>query len=138
MLSALGLLALAGLAGLLVQAGIGSNRELAPPWDPLVLNVLVETRYGVLVIARFALLLVLTGLLIPPRNRWNRVAALPFLALLLLTISLGSHAASASNPDSCSSPTWSTWPGASVWVGGLFLFLAGLSPARPRSAMRTR
>ena len=139
MLSALGLLALAGLAGLLVQAGIGSNRELAPPWDPLVLNVLVETRYGVLVIARFALLLVLTGLLLPPRNRWNRTAALPFLALLLLTISLGSHAASASNPDFLLLADLVHLAGASVWVGGLFLFLAGLFALRAlEPAMRTR
>ncbi len=141
MLASLVALGFVNLLGILVQAGIGARAVLAPPWDPQVLNVLLDTRYGALVLARFGLLFALAGLLLPPPNAWNRWTALPVLTLLLLTLSLGSHAAASEAPLFPVLVDLAHLAAASVWVGGLFLFLAGLlvsrrleRPARTRLA----
>ena len=122
---ALILLAAASLLGVLVEAGAFQGRWLVPPWDPQAVAALTGSRTGVLALARLAAVLALAGTLLPAPNRWNRWAALVFLGLALLTISLGSHAAAQSNPFMLSADL-AHLLAASFWIGGLVLFLAGL------------
>jgi copper transport protein len=119
------LLAAATLLGVLVQAAAFKGTFLAAPWDPQVLIVLTATRYGVLALTRLAALFLLAGTLLPPAGRWNRFAAVLLLALTLLTISLDSHAASEESLLPILSDT-AHLAAASVWVGGLGLFLTSL------------
>ncbi len=125
----LALLGTASLLGVLVEAAAFEGGWILPPWDPEVLTILTGARYGLLALARLAALFALAGVLLPSPNRWNRWAALPLLALLLLSVSLGSHAAAQSNPWMIAADL-AHLLAASVWVGGLGLFLASLWWAR--------
>ncbi|HEX9013971.1 MAG TPA: copper resistance CopC family protein, partial [Anaerolineaceae bacterium] len=115
--AALLLLALTSLVGVFVQAGQASGTGFALPWSSQALSVWLGTRYGLLVIARAALLLILAGLLLPPANRWNRWAALPVLAGFASTLSLQSHAAAQPDPFLPVAADLAHLLAASVWVG---------------------
>ncbi len=91
-------LAVASIFGLLLQAGQASGVEIAAPWDPATGRILFETRFGAWWIARFALTLALAGLLPRAATRRARWIAVGVALLLLLTISLGSHAAAEPRP----------------------------------------
>ncbi len=125
MASGLILLGLSGLLGILVQAAAFEGQALVLPWNPQVLIVLTGTQYGVLVLARLAALFGLAGLLLPAVNRCRIFAALPLLAFIGLTLSLGSHAEAQANFWMVSADLLHL-AAASVWVGGLGLFLASL------------
>ena len=132
-------LAVASLFALLLQAGQASGAEIAAPWDAAVGRILFETRFGALWIARFALTLALAGLL--PHNSTGRARWLAFglSLLLLLTLSLGSHAAAELRPALPVVADWAHLVAASVWVGGLTHFVAGLWAAQQSDAsLRTR
>ena len=134
---ALIVLMLGNVAGLLVQAGQASGFEIAAPWSAAVNGVLFTTRYGVLWIARLALIFALTGLLsaADPR-RW---LVLGVSLLLLLSISLGSHAAAEAQPTLPVFADWIHLLAASIWIGGLIHFALGLRAVRDRDAgFRTR
>jgi copper transport protein len=116
---------------LLTQAGQAAGADFAAPWSDATARVLFVTRFGALWLARFGLLVALSGLVLvaapTPRRRW---IALGLNALNLLTLSLASHAAAEPQP---------LWPvlgdtlhllAASVWVGGLLYFVAGLWKTR--------
>ncbi len=124
--AALALLGLASLLGVMVQAGEAADSGIAWPWSGPALSVWVSSRYGILVIARLAAGLALAGLLLAPPNRWNRWAAFPLLVGLALTYSLSSHAAAQPAPFFPVISDTLHLLAASVWVGGLFLFVAGL------------
>ena len=91
-------LIVASIISLLVQAGQAGGVAIAAPWQAAMTSVLFSTRYGVLWIARLALTFVLIGLLLrnltdlqtSRREQWLMFGA---AVLLLLSISLGSHAA---------------------------------------------
>jgi copper transport protein len=129
----------ASLIGLLVQAGQVSGTEMAVPWSSAVNNVLFQTRYGALWLARMVLALGLMGLLTkssPKRERW---IASGVALLLLLTISLGSHAAAEPQPTLPVVADWLHLLAASIWIGGLIYFVAGLWATRHLDrALRTR
>ena len=132
-------LAVASLFALLLQAGQASGAEIAAPWDAAVGRILFETRFGALWITRFALTLALAGLL--PHNSTGRARWLAFglSLLLLLTLSLGSHAAAELRPALPVVADWAHLVAASVWVGGLTHFVAGLWAAQQSDAsLRTR
>ncbi len=132
-------LTVANFFGLLLQAGQASGAEISAPWDPAVGKILFLTRFGTWWIARFALTLALAGLLPRARNKWTRRAAVGVALLLLLTISLGSHAAAEPKPALPVFADWLHLVAASVWVGGLTHFVAGMWAARPiEPAPRTR
>jgi copper transport protein len=122
----LALIGLASLAGALVQAGQAAGVGVAWPWSGATIQILIDSRYGVLVIARLALGLALAGLALAPANGWNRWAALPLLLGLGLTLSFESHAAAQPAPFIPVASDLVHLLAASVWVGGLFLFLAGV------------
>jgi copper transport protein len=123
---ALALVGLASLLGVMAQAGEATGSGIAWPWSAAALSVWVNSRYGLLVIARLAAGLALAGLVLAPANRRNRWAALPLLVGLALTYSLTSHAAAQPAPLLPVASDTLHLLAASVWVGGLFLFVAGL------------
>jgi copper transport protein len=133
---ALLLLMAASLIWLLLQAGRAAGQELALPWAPTVGQVLFTTRFGVLWLARIALALLTFWLLQlegSPRNRWLAFGA---GSLLLLTISLGSHAAAEPEPFLPILSDWIHLIAASVWVGGLIHFVAAMVATRALEAAR--
>jgi copper transport protein len=127
--------ALSALAQASEAAGVAPAQALGEPLQ----RALVGTRYGALFGARVALALAL-GLLLPlaagtPRGplRW---VALALAGALLLTLSLGAHAAAASILTGLVvAVDWLHVAAASVWVGGLAqlcLVAAGLTAAARR------
>ncbi len=127
-------LSVASLLALLVQAGQASGTELAPPWAPAVGGVLFHTRFGALWLARLALLLGIVGLALGRRRPGELRLALGGGALLLLTLSLGSHAAAEPRPLLPVVADWLHLAAASVWVGGLTHFAAGMWSLHSRRA----
>jgi len=123
-------LGLASILGLLVQAGQASGLEIAAPWMPATGQILFSTRYGVLWLARFVLLLVLVTTLLEIKSQRARWISFSPSLLLLLTISLGSHAAAEPKPLWPVVGDWIHLVAASVWVGGLTHFVAGIWMAR--------
>lgn len=123
-------LGLANLILLLVQAGQASGLEIAAPWMPATGQILFSTRYGVLWLARFVLLLVLVTTLLEMKSQRARWISFSLSLLLLLTISLGSHAAAEPKPLWPVVGDWIHLAAASVWVGGLTHFVAGIWIAR--------
>lgn len=117
-------LLIASVFGLLVHAGQASGAEIAAPWSNAVNVVLFNTRYGALWIARFALTLALAGALLEANTKRQRWIAFGLSLLLLLAISLGSHAAAEPQPIAPVAADWIHLLAASVWVGGLTHFVA--------------
>ncbi len=132
-------LAVANIFGFLLQAGQASGVEIAAPWDAATGRILFATRFGALWIARFAFTLALAGLLPRAATRRARWIAVGVALLLLLTISLGSHAAAEPRPALPIAADWAHLAAAAVWVGGLTHFVAGMWAARRiDSSARTR
>ena len=123
-------LLLASLIWLLLQAGQASGQEIAWPWDPVLSEILFTTRFGALWLARIVLALVLLWLLPQARDGWQQWVALLAGLLMLLTISLGSHAAAQPEPVLPILSDWLHLTAASIWVGGLIYFLTGLTATR--------
>jgi copper transport protein len=123
---ALSVLGLAIGLGLLVQAGRASDAEISAPWSQAVDRLLFTTRSGALWLARVALTFALAGLLTHARRRRDRWIAFGVSLLLLLTISLGSHAAAAPQPVMPILADWIHLLAASILVGGLVHLTAGL------------
>src|SRR5690606_12115447 len=127
---ALLVLVLASLFWLLVQGGQATGREFALPWEPALIQVLFTTRFGVLLIVRLLLAVLLVRWLLDEGGRWQRWAGLVAGLLILLTISLGSHAAAEPSPSLPIIADWIHLIVASFWVGGLFFFATGMFATR--------
>jgi copper transport protein len=123
-LGALTSLAVANFLGLIAQAGFGQ------PWPGAFLTLALDTRLGLLGIARFGFVFFLAGLLIPPPNRWNRWAGLAACLVLLLTFSLESHAAAEPRPLVPLLADCIHLTAVSIWIGGLFCFLGAVFSLR--------
>jgi copper transport protein len=126
LIGALVLLITADVLSLFAQAGQVSGQVIGWPWNPEFRTVLLNTRFGALVIARLGLAFILAGLLLPKATRWNRYLALAICPLLLLTFSLESHAASEPLPTLPILSDWVHFAAISVWVGGLISFLGAV------------
>ena len=113
-----------------LQAGLASGQVILPPWDPRLAAILFTTRFGALALARLGLGFAAAGLLLPPENRWNRWAGLLACLALALTFSLESHAADAAAPFLPVLADCIHLAAVSVWVGGLYHFLAALRSTR--------
>jgi len=120
----------ANVLALLSQAGQASGGELALPWSEATGNILFNTRYGALWIARLALALALAGLLPTATAKRDRWIAIVVSLLLLLTISLGSHAATEAEPLLPVAADWLHLVAASAWVGGLTHFVVAMWAVR--------
>ncbi len=123
-------LLLAGIFWLMVQAGQVSGGGLAWPGQTAVTRVLFMTRFGALWAGRLVVAAVMWVLLKRPSTILNRWLFLAASMLLLLTLSLGSHAAAKPEPLLPVLADWLHLMAASVWVGGLFHFLAALLALR--------
>ncbi len=125
------ILLLANILWLLVQGGQATRAEIAAPWNPALAQILFNTRFGILWLSRIALAMILVGLLLAaePKKR-ERWASLGIGWLLLLTISLGSHAAAQPNPLLPILSDWVHLAAASAWVGGLIFFVVALFSIR--------
>lgn len=127
---ALILLAIAGVVAFLTQAGQASGVEIAAPWSSAAGGVLFNTRFGALWIVRLGLMFAIAGLLSPTATARDRWIAFGLSLLLLLTISLGSHAAAEPRPLFPVAADFIHLAAASIWVGGLTHFVAGMWAAR--------
>jgi copper transport protein len=123
---ALLILLLASLLWLLIQAGQAAGVAIAAPWSPALRQVLFSTRFGVLWLAR--VVLILAALWLVQRIRSGRQQWLIFAAgfLILLTISMGSHAAAEPKPLIPIIADWIHLIAASLWIGGLIQFAIAL------------
>ena len=138
-ISGLVLLLAANLLNLMVQSGQASGAIFGLPWQPAFYNLLFNTRLGVLGIARFGLAFIIASLLLSKPKLWNRLLGIAACVLLLFTFSLESHASGEQNFILPLFADWIHLMAASVWVGGLFYFLAGLRSSRTlESGQRTR
>jgi len=117
---------IANLIALLIHAGQASGAEIAAPWSDAASSVLFNTRFGALWIARIALAFALAGLLSETRAAREQWIAFGLSLLILLTISLGSHAAADPQPALPVAADWIHLAAASVWVGGLTHFVAAM------------
>ena len=118
---------------LLTQAGQASGGQIAAPWNSTVSQLLFATRLGALWLGQLTLGVTLGGLLPPagtfgPRRRWPAQGWLTLGAagLLVLALSLASHAAADPHPFVPILADWVHLASASVWVGGLIYFATGL------------
>ncbi len=121
----IGALILTGMATLVVLAS-ESNGLIDASLISSFFTILLSTRAGLLAMTRLAILFILVGLLVPPENKWNRLASLPAALLLLLTIGLLSHAAAQSPALLAVTLDLVHLTAACAWAGGLGFFLVGL------------
>jgi copper transport protein len=129
------LLIVGTLLWVLAQAGQVTGGVMAFPWDPAVFQVLFTTRFGALILARLLLALLMVPLLLVSPTNTKRIVALVLGLLVLLTISLGSHAAAEADPLLPILADWVHLAMASFWVGGLVYFTAAMLATRPEGAL---
>ena len=130
----------ANLLGWWAQAAQAVGGPVPAPWDPAMGTVLFTTRFGALWSARLLLCLGLATCLPRSRSTFARLASIVMAGALLLDISLGSHAATEASPALPILGDWLHMLAASIWVGGLIHFIAGLIAlqrlaARPRTKL---
>ncbi len=127
-LGRLALLLLGGVVmlGLLVQGGKATGSLLAPPWSPALRKMLFTSRFGGLWTLRFALSVALVGLSWNAHTRRQLWLTFAAGAGILMTISLGSHAAAEASPYLPIASDWLHLIAASIWVGGLSHFALGM------------
>ena len=137
----IGLIALfLGLAiGILSEAGQATGNELAWPWSAEASRVILQTRLGLIWLARLGLAFADVWLIKSRSAKWKPWAALAAGFGLLFTISLTSHAATETDyllpvlSDSLH------MTGMCFWFGGLAYLLTGLRVIRELdAAVQTR
>ncbi len=134
--------------GLLSQAGQTTGNELALPWASETNAVLIESKLGLIWLARLGLVLIGVWLtrshFAPSKNRdylagWKRWAGFVVCLALLFTISLTSHAATEMRPILPILADWLHLVGMSFWFGGLIYLFTGLRELRRMTGtLRTR
>jgi len=117
------------LLGLWSQAALVGG-GLATASDPALGRVLLSTRYGALWSARVALALAIGAMTYRRNSGRLRLLALLPAAGLLLTLSLGSHSATDARPALPVLNDFAHLAAASIWVGGLTHFVAGMAAVR--------
>jgi len=116
----------ANVLSLALQAGKASGAEWVWPWSNAVGVLLMGTRFGSIWLARLLISVVLIGLILQRRADHRRWLVFGLMLAALLTISLGSHAATEAEPFWPVFADWIHLLAASVWVGGLMCFVLGL------------
>jgi copper transport protein len=122
--AALGALAVAAVAALLVQTVAATGLSLGDALGPPMLQVLL-TRYGIIWLVRLLLMALLAGLLLTLLRRPDPPPIAVWLAVglglgLLLTTSLTSHAAALREGAALAvAADWLHLIATSVWLGGL-------------------
>lgn len=124
-LGLIGLLVAIGL-GILAQGGQSTGSELAFPWNAELGRILMETRLGVIWLARLALAMLavwLAGRTAAPLRDWSSFVV---NLVLLLTVSLTSHAATEPRPWLPLLGDWLHLLGMTFWLGGLVYFFTAI------------
>ena len=129
-----GVFLFANLLGWWAQAAQAVGGPVPAPWDPALATVLFTTRFGALWSARLVLGLGLAAWLPRVAFHIRTFASLVMAGALLLDISLGSHAAAEASPALPILGDWLHMLAASIWVGGLAHFIAGLIAIQRMSA----
>jgi copper transport protein len=120
-----------GLAlSVLSQAGQATGRELALPWAPETSRVVIDTRLGIIWLARLGMALISIWLVMSSRSKLKLWAGFGTGLALLLSISLTSHAATESRPFLPILSDWIHLIGMTFWLGGLPYLLTGLRELR--------
>lgn len=132
----LALLVAANILGFLVQVGQLIEEGLAVPWNPASTQLLFSTRYGLLWILRFVVVLIATRLTLQPTDRRHLWVGLGSLTLIPLTFSLGSHAAAEPQAFFPVSADLLHILSASFWIGGLISLIQSVTVLRAHDAER--
>jgi copper transport protein len=130
------LLLLSSVASLCLQASAAAGTGLTPFRGPIFGEVVFATRYGTLWFVRLIVVLGLALLSWRGEGRAALFGRFVLGSLVLLSFSLGAHAATEARPALPLAADWLHLMAASAWVGGLGYFLAGLLTIRSWPAER--
>jgi copper transport protein len=127
------------LFGLLLEAGQASGVGVALPWSSSLRTMMFTTRTGAIWLGRIVVLLAMIALLGRNPSPLRRGSSVGLGVILLLTISLGSHAASDPQPLLPVLADMLHLTAACAWLGGLLSFVSGMARVRRVEAgARTR
>jgi copper transport protein len=118
---------LACVFGVLTQAGQTTGLELAAPWSKETIQVLTATRLGVFWLIRIVLALGCVWLTRSQSVVWKQQTRFMLELVLLLTISLTSHAPAEVHPFLPVIADWLHLIGMAFWFGGLAYLISGLA-----------
>ena len=120
-------LLLSAIVGILAQAGQASGRELAIPWTDETIQLLTDSRLGVIWLIR--LTFALYGLWMARKGSSNYEEPAQFILglALLMTISLTSHSATELHPLLPVLNDWLHLIAMTVWLGGLAYLIVALA-----------
>ena len=123
----IGLLLSIGI-GILSQAGQATGTELTVPWDPdgQTGRILIETRLGIIWLARLALAMFVVWLAADSETPWKEWIGFASNLALLFTVTLTSHAATEVRPLLPMLGDWLHLLGMTFWFGGLLGLFSGL------------
>jgi copper transport protein len=113
--------------GVLAQAGQTTGQLLAAPWSKETIQVLTGTRLGMIWLIRFTLVFIGYWMVQSKPTAWKEAARFILGLILLLTISLTSHAATEAHPALPILADWLHLVGMSFWFGGLAHLILGLT-----------
>jgi copper transport protein len=114
--------------GILSQAGQATGAELTLPWNPdgQTGRILIETRLGIIWLARLALAMFVVWLATDSKSRLKEWIAFIVNLILLFTVTLTSHAATEVRPLLPMLGDWLHLLGMTFWFGGLLYLFTGL------------
>lgn len=126
-----GLILRLGLAGLFAALAVSlfalaSQSQPGTPWSLASPDFLIQTRQGLIWLARLALALLSTALIYSPPKAWRTWAGFAAAAAQLGAISLTSHAAAGPAPLLPALLDWLHLAAMTVWFGGLLYLFSGL------------
>jgi copper transport protein len=137
--SSLFMLLAVSLFSLLLEAGQASGVGIAVPWSSSLSTMLFTTRSGAIWLTRLLVMVAMVALVGKSPTTLRRWSSVGLGVIFLLTISLGSHAASDSQPLLPVSADLLHLTAACAWLGGLMSFVSGMWRARQSEAgARTR
>jgi copper transport protein len=123
-----------GLIGILISIGIGmlaqggqsTGSELAAPWNPELGRILIETRLGVIWLARLGLAMLAVWLAGQKESLWRDWGSFAVNLALLFSVTLTSHAATEPRPFVPILGDWLHLVGMAFWLGGLVYFFTAV------------
>ena len=121
----IGLLVSIGI-GILAQAGQSTGSEMAFPWNIETGRILVETRLGVIWLARLGLTILSVWLAGRKESLFRDWSGFAVNLGLLFTVTLTSHAATEARPLLPILADWVHLIGMTFWLGGLVYFFTGI------------
>jgi len=116
--------------GMLAQGGQSTGSELAAPWDPELGRILIETRLGVIWLARLVLAMLAVWLAGRSESPWRDWGGFAVNLALLFSVTLTSHAATEPRPLIPMLADWLHLVGMTFWLGGLVYFFTAVRQLR--------